>query len=92
MANMKDNKMILLNIRKLLLEKTDKAHPVTTEGIIHYLNHQGYEVENRAVINDIEILREFGDEIFKLRTMHGYMYYHGSPHDPKVVDFDNITL
>ena len=89
---MKDNKMILLHIRERIINRTDKAHPVTTEGLIAYLNHKGYVVENRAVIRDVEILREFGEEIYKLRTMHGYMYYHGSPHDKDVVDFGQIVL
>ncbi len=55
--------MKLLYILKLLEEKSDENHPVSTQQIIDYLDQQQIRAERKTVYSDIHTLEEFGYEI-----------------------------
>ncbi len=65
----------LLYVLKLLKEKSDEGHPVTTQEVIDYLDAQGISAERKTVYADIEVLRDFGYDIILNRAKKGGGYY-----------------
>ncbi len=63
MAKSENQKMKLLYILKLLEEKSDENHPVSTQQIIDYLDRQQIKAERKTVYSDIRTLEDFGYEI-----------------------------
>ncbi|MDD6650709.1 MAG: WYL domain-containing protein [Eggerthellales bacterium] len=61
-------KVKLLHIAELLFKETDESHGVTMAQIIEYLAERGVQAERKSVYRDIDVLKEFGLDIVKLRT------------------------
>ena len=61
-------KLKLMYIMKLFLEKTDEEYGVTVADIIDYLSDYGIEAERKSIYSDIECLRDFGLDIVKTKV------------------------
>ena len=58
-----NQKMKILCLMQILLEKTDESHVLNASGLIHELAARGIRVERKTVYDDIETLRLFGLDI-----------------------------
>ena len=61
-------KLKLLNLAKMLYERTDENHGLTCPEIIAGLAEAGIEAERKSVYRDLDALRDFGLDIAKLPT------------------------
>lgn len=77
MPNNPTQKLKMLYLIKILMERTDEAHPLTVNEIIDALGVYGISAERKSIYTDIEHLRDFGVDIVcdKSRANH---YYIGS--------------
>lgn len=60
MANRPNQKLRLLFLLKILMEKTDSTHGLTTQQIIEELAYHDLEAERKAIYRDLQTLRDFG--------------------------------
>lgn len=60
MANRPNQKLRLLFLLKILMEKTDSTHGLTTQQIIEELAYYDLEAERKAIYRDLQTLRDFG--------------------------------
>lgn len=67
MAKSEKQKLKLLYIAQLLMEKTDEEHRVSTQEIIAYLAKMGISSERKSIYTDIDNLLEFGLDIVKVK-------------------------
>lgn len=67
MAKTEKQKLKILYIMQLLLEKTDEEHIVTTQQIVDYLNTNGITAERKSIYTDIEMLIDYGMDIIKVK-------------------------
>ena len=56
-------KLKLLHVMKLFLEKTDEEHGLTIQEIIKNLDSNGIKAERKSIYTDIELLKEYGLDI-----------------------------
>jgi len=63
MAKSPNQKLKLLYVKQMLLEKTDEEHPVSMDQIIAYLAAHGVSAERKSLYDDIEALRRYGFDI-----------------------------
>lgn len=56
-------KLKMLYLMKILLEKTDEQHPMTVPEMITELSRLGISAERRSIYDDIEYLKLFGIDI-----------------------------
>ncbi len=75
MPKSEQQKAKILYLLKLLKERSDEAHPVTTQEMIAYLAAQDICVERKTIYADIEVLRDFGYDIILNRAKKGGGYY-----------------
>ena len=59
-ANQRNQKLKLLYIWKILLEKTDGVNGITTQGIIDELANYKIDAERKGIYRDMNALRDFG--------------------------------
>ena len=74
MARTEKQKLKLLYIMQLLMERTDEEHQVTTQDIIDYLDAQGIAAERKSIYTDIDLLIDFGVDIIKIKERPGGYY------------------
>ena len=74
MAKSPNQKLKLLYLMRLFLERTDEAHPVTVPELIAALGQYGVSAERKSLYDDFEGLRHFGLDIVQI----GGKYYVGS--------------
>ena len=69
-----NQKLKLLYIIKILSEKTDDEHGITTQNLIAELERFEIQAERKSIYNDIEQLRQFGYDIVadKSKNIGGY--------------------
>ena len=67
MAKSPNQKLKLLYLMRLFLERTDEAHPVTVPELIAALGQYGISAERKSLYDDFEGLRHFGLE----ERLHG---------------------
>jgi len=60
MPHSPNQKLKLLYLMKILLEKTDDQHPLTTNELISELANYDIHVERKTIYTDLESLRTFG--------------------------------
>lgn len=74
MAKSEGQKLKLLYLLKLLSERTDETHALSTPEIIEALEKEGISVERKTVYADVQALQEFGYDILvsKKRDNSGY--------------------
>ena len=70
MPRSSNQKRKLLLVMKLLLERSDEAHPVPMQQILEYLQARDISAERKSIYDDLEVLREFGLDV--IRAPEGY--------------------
>ena len=68
MPSSTNQKMKLLYLMKILLEKTDEQHPLTMAEIITELAAYDIQAERKSIYTDFELLRQFGLDIETKRS------------------------
>lgn len=68
MAKSSNQKLKLLYLMKIMLEKTDEEHGLTTAQIIESLNAYDVGAERKSIYDDIEALRCYGIDIIQTRN------------------------
>ena len=63
-----NQKLKLLYIKKMLMEKTDPDHQMTVNEIIAELGRYGIEAERKTIYADIEALRQYGLDILTQKS------------------------
>lgn len=74
MAKEGNQKLKILYLMKILLDKTDETHSITMSEIISSLKLQGISAERKSIYNDIESLRAYGLDI--LGESEGKTFYY----------------
>lgn len=67
-------KLKILYLAQLLMERSDEKHPLTTKDIIRYLESQGIHAERKSIYDDINALQTFGMDIVTIRERPGGYY------------------
>ncbi len=73
-----NTKLKILHLLKILLEKTDENHIMSSADLIKALNAYGYTVDRKSIYSDIETLMEFGIDIVQAKGGAKQGYYVGS--------------
>ena len=76
MSKKPNQKLKILYVLKILMEKTDEDHPLSTGDIIKELTFYGIDAERKSVYDDIEALSAFGIDIIKIASASN-LYYIG---------------
>lgn len=71
MARAEKQKLKLLYIAQILLERSDEEHAVTTQELIDALDQYGIRAERKSIYTDIDALIDFGMDIIKVRERPG---------------------
>ncbi|MGN0169171.1 MAG: helix-turn-helix transcriptional regulator [Lachnospiraceae bacterium] len=66
MARSENQKLKLITLREILLEKTDEEHPMNTQKLIDELAKRGISAERKSIYQDIEALEDVGLDIMKI--------------------------
>lgn len=74
MAERTSQKLKLLYLMKILLQKTDETHGITMPEIISELHAYGILAERKGLYRDIECLKTYGMEIIGYQEEHTYYY------------------
>lgn len=67
-------KLRMLYIMKILLDKTDEAHPMSAADIDRQLGSYGMSADRKTIYSDIETLREFKLDIIQAKGTNGGYY------------------
>ncbi len=67
MAKSAYQKLKLLFLRDLLLQKTDEEHPLSISEIIEELQKNGIRAERKSLYDDLELLRLYGLDIIRVK-------------------------
>ena len=70
-------KLKLLYLMRILLEKTDEEHTITVSEMIEELARRGISAERKSIYDDLEYLRLFGLDICTIKTKN-FGYFIGS--------------
>lgn len=63
MSGVKDSKLVLLSLCRLLLTQSDEQHPMTAGKLIELLAAEGYHTERKTIYRHIEALCSFGLDV-----------------------------
>lgn len=74
MAKSEKQKIKILYLMQLLLERTDEEHSVTTRELIDALAGYGIPAERKSIYADIDALIEYGMDIIKIKERPGGYY------------------
>ena len=73
MVNKGKTKLKILYIKDYLERFSDEDHPVSAEALQEMLLKNGIECERKSIYSDVQALKEYGMEIFRVRTpVNGY--------------------
>ena len=78
MAKGSNQKLKIVYLMKILLEKTDETHSITMAEIISSLEFYGITAERKSIYSDIESLRQYGLDIIGEQQDRTYYYYIGN--------------
>lgn len=78
MAKGNNQKLKILYLIKILLEKTDETHSITMQEIISALKTYGISAERKSLYSDIENLRVYGMDIIGEQQDRTYYYHVGN--------------
>lgn len=78
MAKGVNQKLKILYLMKILLEKTDETHSITMQEIIASLSSYGISAERKSIYSDIESLRQYGMDIIGDQQDRTYYYHVGN--------------
>ncbi|GBF10752.1 hypothetical protein [Tepidibacillus sp. HK-1] len=68
MAKSSNQKLKILYLMKMLLEKTDEKNTMTINDMIAELGRYGITAERKSIYDDIEALRHYGIDIATRKT------------------------
>jgi Fe2+ or Zn2+ uptake regulation protein len=74
MAKGTNQKLKLLHLMKILLEKTDETHSITMPEILSSLEKYDVTAERKSIYDDLEALRVFGIDIIGEQRNKTYYY------------------
>lgn len=77
MAKASNQKLKILYLMKIMMEKTDETHSITMPQIIEELEQYGVAAERKSVYSDIESLRQYGMDIIGVKEDRTFYYYVG---------------
>ena len=63
MPSTPNQRLKLLTLMKILLERTDEEHPLTMAEIIAALSEYDIQAERKSLYHDMELLRQFGLDV-----------------------------
>lgn len=78
MSRSANQKLKLVYLMKIFLEKTDDTHSITMPEIINSLKAYDITAERKSIYNDIECLKLYGIDIIGEQGEKGYHYYVGN--------------
>ena len=78
MAKGGNQKLKIVYLMKILLEKTDETHSITMPEIIAALEEYGISSERKSIYSDIESLRQYGMDIIGEQQGKTYYYHIGN--------------
>lgn len=78
MAKGSNQKLKLVYLIKILLEKTDETHSINMHEIISSLGAYGIEAERKSIYTDMETLRLYGMDIIGEQENRTYYYHVGN--------------
>lgn len=78
MAKRNNQKLKIVYLMKILMERTDETHSITMPEIIAALEGYGIHAERKSIYSDIENLRLFGMDIIGEQRDRTFYYYVGS--------------
>ena len=68
MAKSPNQKLKLLYLMKMLMEKTDETHQLSVVDMIRELDACGIAAERKTIYDDLEALRRFGLDIEQVKS------------------------
>lgn len=71
-------KLKILYLMRILLEKTDETHQIDMNTILESLRAYDIEAERKSVYSDISLLRDYGLDIIGEKRNNNYLYHIGS--------------
>ena len=74
MPKSSNQKLKLLYLQKILLEKTDDDHAITMSDIINELKGYGIRAERKSIYDDIECLKAYGMDIVSFQENKSFYY------------------
>lgn len=78
MPKSSNQKMKLIYLMKILLERTDEMHSITMQEIIDALAAYDISAERKSLYNDIENLRVYGLDVIGTQENRTYSYHIGN--------------
>lgn len=78
MAKGTNQKLKIIYLMKILLEKTDEEHSITMSEIIASLEAYGIKAERKSLYSDMESLRQYGMDIIGRQMDRTYYYSVGN--------------
>ena len=75
MAKSENQKLKLMYLMKILLEKTDEDHALTMPDILRELEAYGISAERKSIYSDMECLRTYGIDIIGEKRDQKFSYY-----------------
>ena len=75
MAKGSNQKMKMIYLMKLFMEKTDLSHYITMPDIIKYLAAHDIQAERKSIYTDIEALKKYGMDIEGVQQKGSYQYH-----------------
>lgn len=78
MPKSSNQKLKLIYLMKILLERTDETHSITMPEMIDALAAYGISAERKSLYNDIENLRVYGLDIIGIQEGRTYSYHIGN--------------
>lgn len=77
MSKSSNQKLKILRLYSILLEKSDEDHPMSTNDLIYELEKYGISAERKSIYSDLEELSYFGLDIVKCGGKKNQSYYVG---------------
>lgn len=78
MAKAPNQKLKIMYLMKILLEKTDETHFISMPEIISSLEAYGITAERKSIYSDMECLRLYGMDIIGVQQGHTFYYHVGN--------------
>lgn len=78
MAKSSNQKLKILYLMKILLEKTDDTHSITMSEILSSLSAYGISAERKSIYDDIEVLNQYGMDIMGVKRNKSFEYSVGN--------------
>lgn len=75
MPRSSDQKLKLIYLMDILLERTDEEHSLTMNEILDALRACGITAERKSIYSDIEALRQYGLDVIRVKENRTHYYY-----------------